>query len=150
MVLISTFLFVSLFRVVLSLFRGEKRRLSLFRSDKNEIAQICHHRNIWFWLACKAWQSIGTNSSITCLVVMSIYFRLYMQKEVLELFCILHLLDILSYKHTVCLVSHFHYPWGIFFAHIRSSSCDVSHKSVINLFITKCIRLFSGSSTNLI
>ena len=159
MALIST-LFILLFRVVLSLFRGprkdegEKKKIIVILQWQNEMAQISHQRNVWLWLACKAWLSIDTNLSFTCLVFMW-HFLLSVQREVLELFCILHLLDILSYKCNVCLVSHshFHYLWGIFLTQIWSSSNGVSHKSVVNLFITmitKCILLFSGSLANLI
>ena len=100
MALIST-LFILLFRVVLSLFRGprkdegEKKKIIVISQWQNEMAQISHQRNVWFWLASKAWQSIGTDLSLSCLVFMW-HFLLSVQREVLELFCILHLLDILS------------------------------------------------------
>ena len=57
----------------------------------------------------------------------------------------------LTFCPTLCVLFHiFTIPEGFFLAQIRSSSSNVLHKSVINLYITKCILLFSGSSTNLI
>ena len=133
--------------MVLSLFRGprkdkgEKKKIIVISQWQNKMAQISHQRNVWFWLACKAWQSIGTNLSFTYLVFMW-HFLLSVQRDVLELFFILHLLDILSYKYNVCLVSHshFHYLWGIFLTQIWSSSNGVSHKEQ-NRSTEGCLKL---------
>ena len=118
--------------------KAKRIRLSLFRSDKTKWHKLATIRMSVFGWSVKHGKHRHKFVYHLSRHVTIFTLGFSVQKEVLELFCILHLLDIFSYKHTVCFISHshFHYLWGIFLTQIWSSSNGLSHKSVVNLFIT--------------
>ena len=107
--LIST-LFILLFFVVLSLFRSDKTKwhksATIGMSVFGWLVKHDKHRHQFVYHLSRCHVTLFT-------------LGFSVRKEVLELFCILHLLDILSYKHTVCLVSpsHFLYLCQRYFSH---------------------------------